>query len=59
MKIDWKSFCSINYNWKEPPVRKACKLRGWFRHKPVPNHMSNHYVREHFWPDPEEPPTLF
>lgn len=50
-------FIHIDYKWKEPPVKKARKFLGWFRHQPVPNHMSNHYVKEHF--DPDAPPKLF
>ena len=25
-----------------------------FGHQPVPNHMSNHYVREHFVDNPQQ-----
>ena len=47
----------IDYNWKDEPVKKVHGLSGfinWFRHKPVPMHMSNHYHKEH-WPDADDP----
>lgn len=50
---------NIDYNWGSPP--KTNRVTAWFKrvfgHKPVPLHMSNHYVKEHF--DPDAPPKLF
>lgn len=51
---------NIDYNWKEPAMKKVHGLSGfinWFRHKPVPNCHSDHYNKEHF--DPNAPPKLF
>lgn len=47
----------IDYDWKEPPMKKARKFLGWFRHQPVPMCHSNHYVRSHFHDDGQ--PKLF
>lgn len=51
MKIDW--------DWKNEPHKKARKWLRWLKSKPVPNCHSDHYIREHFYPDLNEPPTLF
>ena len=48
----------IDYNWGKPPKKR----RNWrlpFRSKPVPMHMSNHYVREHFHPEDDPQGKLF
>ena len=40
----------INWDIKNPVVRKR---RRWFVRRPVPMHMSSHYVREHFVDEPQ------
>lgn len=55
----------IDYNWNNPPKRGLLRFKAWrwfigkITYGGVPNHMSDHYNRDHFWPDPDEPPTLF